>query len=141
MASAEYVLDSLTVMDHYVNRMAKASEADDVVEAVQAYLASWPAERIARVQKVDADWAPFDQYQRPAPVFDANDVRQICASVNGQRMALTTSGIEVTPELLELDLFFFIASLMLENLDADLRDARASRITPRRESPALQARR
>jgi hypothetical protein len=89
-----------------------------VVDAVRDYLAAWPAEQIAHVQKVDADWAPFDENQKPTPVVQPADVRDIGDAVHGQCSALRSAGVSLTPELLELDLFLFLACAKLAELEA-----------------------
>jgi len=139
MAGADCVLDSLRQMDRHVERMGKATSAQEIVDAVRAYLSSWPPQRVECLQKIDGGWAPFDQYQRPAPVYGTIDILQICTSVHDQRLALSASGMELPQEFLELELFFFIASLMLENLEPDASKVRASKFLPRRERMALAA--
>jgi hypothetical protein len=114
MGSTNYILDSLMELDRHAARLSGAHDADEVTEVVRSYLAQWPAERIARVQSVDAGWAPFDDRLQPVPVLGPSDVRQICESVHDQCVALKAVGIPPTPELLELDLFFFLARLKLE---------------------------
>ena len=115
MATTEYVLDSLTEMDRCVRLMAAATGSAGIVDAVSEYLAGWSKERILSVQKVDAGWAPFDERQQPGPVYGVVDVLQICDSVRSQCIALKESGIALTPELLELDLFFFFARQVVED--------------------------
>ena len=115
MATTEYVLDSLTEMDRFVRLMAAATGAAGIVAALNEYLAGWTKERVLRLQKIDAGWAPFDDRQQPVPVYEAIDVLQICDSVRSQCIALKESGIALTPELLELDLFFFFVRQIVED--------------------------
>jgi hypothetical protein len=115
MATTEYVLDSLAEMDRFVRLMAAASGAAGIVDAVSEYLAGWSTARVLSLQKIDAGWAPFDDRQQPVPVYGALDVLQICDSVRSQCIALKESGITLTPELLELDLFFFFARQIVED--------------------------
>jgi len=115
MATTEYVLDSLTEMDRFVRLMAAATGAAGIVAALNEYLAGWTKERVLRLQKIDAGWAPFDDRQQPVPVYGAVNVLQICDSVRSQCIALKESGIALTPELLELDLFFFFARQIVED--------------------------
>ena len=115
MATTEYVLDSLTEMDRYVRQMAAAARPSDLAAAVNEYLASWSQDRILNLQKLDAGWAPFDDRQRPTPIYGVTDLLHICDSVRAQCIALKASGIGLTPELLELDLFFFFARQIVED--------------------------
>lgn len=115
MATTEHVLDSLSEMDRCVRLMAAATGSAGIVDAVSEYLAGWSKERILSVQKVDAGWAPFDERQQPVPVCGVVDVLQICDSVRSQCIALKESGMALTPELLELDLFLFFARQVVED--------------------------
>jgi hypothetical protein len=137
MMDAECVLDALTDMERHVELMAKARRSGEVVDVVRDFLACWPAERIAGVQKVDGGWAPFDESQRPCPVCSAADVHEIGKSLHCQCLALKATGVAVAPELLELDLFFFFAKLMLESVEPTLRGLQAAR--PRRQREARLA--
>lgn len=110
MTTTEDNLDFLSEMDRFVRRMAVASGTAGVVDVVRDYLESWPKERVLRLQATDAGWAPFDEFQQPFPVFSANDVRQFGGSVRIRCRELRASDMRVSPELLELDLFFFFAS-------------------------------
>ena len=115
MATTEYVLHSLTEMDRFVRLMAAATGTAGIVDAVSEYLAGWSKERILNLQKIDAGWAPFDDRQQPVPVYGAVDALQICDSVRGQCIALKEAGITLAPELLELDLFFFLVRQIVED--------------------------
>ncbi len=115
MATAGYVLDMPTKLDYHLGLMAKADGTSEIVEAVQRYLASWSMERIAKVQKIDAGWAPFDLSQRPLQVYGALDVRCIRDAVHCHCMALRESSVAPTSELVELEEFFFAANEMVEN--------------------------
>ena len=118
MATAEYIFDAPGKMRHYLRLMAEAQGTSAIVEAVQGYLADWPKESVASVQKIDAGWAPFDAHQRPLQVSGALDVRCIRDAVHCHCMALRESGMAQTPELLELDEFFFVASELVEKTEA-----------------------
>ena len=115
MAVAGYVLDVPTKMDYYLVLMARAQETRAAIEVLQQYLASWSKERIANVQKIDAGWAPFDMSQRPLQVNGALDVRCIRDAIHCHCMALREASLALTPELVELDEFFFMASEIIEN--------------------------
>ena len=118
MQTAEYDCGSLADIDRDdICLLAGAREALDVVAAVRDYLAIWPSERVACVQRVDAGWAPFDQRQKPTAVYRATDVRRICDAVHGQCVALRDAGMALAPELLELDLFFLLATAKLAQLE------------------------
>lgn len=118
METAEYDSGSLADIDRDdICLLAGAREALDVVAAVRDYLAIWPSERVACVQRVDAGWAPFDQEQKPTAVYRATDVHRICDAVHGQCVALRDAGMALAPELLELDLFFLLATAKLAQLE------------------------
>ncbi len=104
-------------MDRYVRLMAAAKGTGDVVDAVALYLAGWTRERILNLQKTDAGWAPFDDRQQPVPVCAPADILRICHSVRSQCIALKDSGIVPAHELLELDLFLFLARQIIEDRD------------------------
>lgn len=110
MATTDNTLDALSEMDRFVRLMAIASGITGVVAVVRAYLASWSKERILRLQETDAGWAPFDEFQRPLPIFSVDDVRQLGGSVRVRCRELRASDMRLAPELLELDLFFFFAN-------------------------------
>ncbi len=114
MATTEYVLSSLTDLDRHIGVMAAASGPEEVVEAVSAYLAAWSRDRIRNLQKVDGGWGPFDENQRLAPLQGIGDISRIADSMRRQCAGLRDMGIEPTPELLELDLFFFFAREVME---------------------------
>lgn len=82
------------------------------------YLAAWPPEIVARLQTVDAGWAPFDENQRPTAFYRPADLREICETVHGQSSALRSAGMSLPPELLELDLFLFLACAKLSQFEA-----------------------
>ena len=134
MGTAEYVLGSASEMDRFVCLLAGAREASDVVAAVRDYLAAWPSARVASVQRVDAGWAPFDENQKPTPLYRPADVHRICDAVHGQCVALRGAGVTLTPELLELDLFLFLACAKLAELEPGIASARAPQPSSR---PAL----
>jgi hypothetical protein len=110
MANTDNNIDALLELDHYVRRMGAASNPAAIVSVVRAYLANWPKKRIVRVQASDAGWAPFDEYLRPFPVLDIDDVRRMRSSVRIRCRELEASGIAIAPDLIELDLFFFFAN-------------------------------
>ncbi len=137
METAEYVPGSLADMDRDdICLLAGARNALDVVAAVRDYLAVWPSERVARVQRVDAGWAPFDQDQKPTAVYRATDVHRICDAVHGQCVALGNARIAPTPELVELDLFFLLAIAKLAQLEPEPAPARAPQPPSRHDAPA-----
>jgi hypothetical protein len=115
MATAEYVLNTPSKVAYYLWFVAKASEPSAIVDAVREYLASWPKERILAIQKIDAGWAPFDGYQQPQQIDSALDLRCIRDAIHSHCIALREAGVALTPELVELDEFFFTATGMIEN--------------------------
>jgi hypothetical protein len=135
MGTADYVLGSASEMDRFVRLLAGARGAPDVVAAVSEYLAAWPSERVAGVQRVDAGWAPFDDRQRPTPLYRPADVHRICEAVHGQCAALRGAGLTLAPELLELDLFLFLACAKLAELQPGIAAASAPQPSSRPEVP------
>ena len=130
MAIAGYVLDAPTRKDYYLRLMAGADGISAIVAAVQEYLASWSNERIGRIQKVDAGWAPFDVNQRPLQIDGALHARCIRDAIHCHCMALSEAGLPLTPELEELDEFFFVASEMIESLGRAALHARTPALRP-----------
>jgi hypothetical protein len=116
MGTAECVIDPLANLDRALCRLAESRGGPDVIEAVRAYLASWSAERIAHVQRFDAGWAPFDEYQRPVPLFRPTDVRKVCNALHEQCLALGSAGVSPLADLLELARFLRLACARLEDL-------------------------
>ena len=135
MRTAEYILGSASGMDRFVCLLAGAREAPDVVAAVRDYLAAWPSERVACVQRVDAGWAPFDENQKSTPIYRPTDLHSICDAVHRQCAALTGAGMTLTPELLELDLFLFLACAKLAELEPEIATASAPQPPSRPEVP------
>lgn len=135
MGTADYVLGSASEMDRFVCLLAGAREAPDVVAAVRDYLAAWPPVRVASVQRVDAGWAPFDDKQKPSPLYRPADVHRICEAVHGQCAALRGAGLTLTPELLELDLFLFLACAKLAELEPEIAAASSPQPSLRPEVP------
>ncbi|KPK06135.1 MAG: hypothetical protein AMJ64_09855 [Betaproteobacteria bacterium SG8_39] len=65
MGQAEYVYPTGATLERHIGRINAARRASAVLEAVRAYLGSWPTERVERLQCADAGWAPFDAHQHP----------------------------------------------------------------------------
>jgi hypothetical protein len=135
MATAEYLPDSLEEMDRLLLLMGKARKSAEIIEAMRAYLSGWPTARVARVQRVDAGWAPFDDNQRPMPIVGSLDVRQIYDALHGQVESLKESGVPPTPEILELELVFFFANFLLDDLEPEFLAARAPDVRPENRTP------
>jgi hypothetical protein len=135
MGRAEHGRESLSEMDWFVVLMARARKVSQLIAAVRSYLASWPAARVARVQMIDAGWAPFDEQQQPVAVIGPQDVRHIYDAVHDQIVSLKESGVAPTPEFLEMELVFFLAQRLLQDLEADFPAARAAPHASRREMP------
>ena len=126
MAKAGFVPEMPATMDYYLALMAKSTETCEAIVAVQHYLASWPEERIANVQKIDAGWAPFDTGLRPLQINGALDVRCIRDAIHCHCMALREARLPLMPELTELDEFFFIANEIIESKGRAPLQSRAS---------------
>jgi len=118
MSTLQHAFASPARPDRFVCRVTAARDGLEVIDAVRAYLEAWPAEKVARVQAVDAGWAPFDERQRPTPLVRPADLRAICDMVHRQCSALRSAGMSLAPELLELDLFLFFASAKLDECGA-----------------------
>jgi hypothetical protein len=114
MATAEYVLQTLSAVEHHLTVLTAASGADEIVCAASAYLASWSRDRIEDLQKVDGGWGTFDMQGRPEPLCDLGNISRISNALTTQCAALKDAGIQPTPELLELDLYFAVAKQMAE---------------------------
>ncbi len=114
MRPADDVLVTLADVDRRIGLMASAQGTAGIVEAVRAYLAAWPKQRILAVQKVDGGWGPFDTQQQPVAVRGPDHIVSMSESVRRQVRALREAGMEPTPEFLELDLFFFLARQVVE---------------------------
>lgn len=127
MNTARCALASPIKTDQFVCLLAGARGLLEVVAAVRDYLAAWPPEQVARVQKIDAGWAPFDDNHEPVPVHRPADLREIFAAVHGQCSALRAAGVAVAPELLELDLFLYFACTKLQELGPESDSASALR--------------
>lgn len=135
MATAEYIPESLEEMDRFLLLMGRASRTAELIDTLRAYLSGWSAARVARVQRIDAGWAPFDDSQRPIPILGRLDVRQIHDALHDQVESLRESGVPPTPEILELELVFFFANFLLDDLEPDLPSAHAASHGSRREMP------
>jgi hypothetical protein len=139
MGRAEAGLEYASEMDRFVVLLSRARKVSELIVAVQAYLSSWPAERVARVQAIDAGWAPFDERQQPVAVIRPQDLRQIYDDVRAQIASLQAIGVAPTPEFLELELVFFLAQLLLQDLEQDFPAARPLAQASRREKPYAEA--
>lgn len=139
MGTAEYVLDSASGMDRYAGLLAGAGDAPEVVAAVRDYLAAWPSERVASVQRVDAGWAPFDDRQKPLPLYRPADVSSICDAVHSQCVALSGAGMTLTPELLELDQCLFLACAKLAEFKPEIAPASVPRPVSHPEVPRMSS--
>lgn len=114
MATAEHVLHTLSAVEQHMRLLTAASRADEIVRAANDYLASWSAERIENLQKVDGGWGTFDAQGRPEPIDDVGYIARISNVLSNQCVALKDAGIQPTLELLELDLYFAVARQMAE---------------------------
>jgi hypothetical protein len=103
MGQAETVHPSAAALERHVGRINAARCASAVLEAVRAYLCSWPTERVARLQCADAGWAPFDARQQPLELHSTADVEDAYREIHRHCKALREGGLELPEELLELD--------------------------------------
>ena len=102
---------------HYLVLIATAEAPAAVLQAIESYLNAWPKERIESVQRADGGWVPFDWNRRPLRVDGVRDLRRIRDVVHCHCIFLNEAGIAPTPELVELDEFFRVASEKTENLE------------------------
>jgi len=114
MATAEYVLQTLSAVEQHMKLLTAASRADEIVRAASDYLESWSRERIENLQKMDGGWGTFDALGRPEPICDVGHIARISKVLSNQCAALKDVGIQPTLELLELDLYFAVAKQMAE---------------------------
>ena len=103
MGQAAYIHGSRIAVESHIGRINAADRTSAVLEAVRRYLGSWPAERVERLQRADAGWAPFDAQQQPLEVHSAADVEDVFRDVHQHCAALRESGLEMPLELIELD--------------------------------------
>jgi hypothetical protein len=115
MVISEYGRDSISGFDRYVRLVNAASDAEELIHAVSEYLASWPEQRIEKLQTVDGGWGPFDKYGHLARLRTVADVTLIGENVCRQLVALKEVGVEPNPELVELDQFFSVAKQVAES--------------------------
>ena len=115
MAIAEYVLQTLTDIERQLKRLMAATRADEIVSAASSYLASWPKNRIENLQKIDGGWGTFDYRQRPERIHGVAGIVRISDALSSHCLALKDAGIDPTPELLELDLYFVLAKQVADN--------------------------
>jgi hypothetical protein len=118
-ASANGIDATRAELTRFLRPLMVAREPEEIVDSVRRYLGGMSAERIARIQQVDAGWAPFDLRQSPSPLRHPADLLNSAEAVRRQCAALRSAGVPVTPELLELDLILFVACTKLEELMAD----------------------
>ena len=115
MATAEYVLQTLSVVEQHIKLLTAASRPDEIVRAASGYLESWSRERIENLQKSDGGWGTFDSQQRPKPIRGVADFARISDALSNHCRALRNAGIELTAEILELDLYFALAKQVGED--------------------------
>jgi len=83
---------------------------DAIVDAVNAYLSSWPKSRIRNLQKVDGGWGPFDGRQEPLLLRGVGDVPRLFEAVHRQCINLVEADMAPGPEIMELDRFLLVAA-------------------------------
>jgi hypothetical protein len=118
MATAEYVLQTLTHVEHHIELLTAATMPGEIVHAANSYLATWSKDRIENLQKIDGGWGPFDSEKRPEPIHGFGYIARISNVLSNHCRALKDAGIEPTPEILELDLYFALAKQIGDNFVA-----------------------
>jgi hypothetical protein len=96
-------------LQRFTRLLAQSRASSDIIDAVRQYLDAWPAERVSRIQRIDAGWAPFDLQQHPSPPLGPADLRMIFDAVHVQCAALISAGLQLEPDLVELELFLSLA--------------------------------
>jgi hypothetical protein len=114
MATAEYVLQTLSAVEQHIKLLTATSRPDQIVRAASDYLDSWSRERIENLQKSDGGWGTFDAQGRPETICDVGHIARISNVLSNQCAALKDAGIQPTIELLELDLYFTVAKQIAE---------------------------
>jgi hypothetical protein len=103
-------------MYRYLRLMGRMTESSGILECVRTYLWSWSRERVRNLPKMDGGCAPFDDLQQPIEVYAAGDVHRVSVALHSQFITLRARQIELMPDILELDLFFFFADQLLDRL-------------------------
>jgi len=116
MASDEHGLESMAEMYRYLRLMGRMTKSSGILECVRTYLWGWSRERVVNLPIMDGGWPPFDDLQQPIGLYSAADVRRISVELHSQFIALRASQIKLTPDILELDMFFFVADQLLDRL-------------------------
>jgi hypothetical protein len=114
MATVEYVPETLIDAERHLKLLTGATRVDEVIGAASSYLAGWSKDRIKNLQKIDGGWGPFDYQERPEPILRVGDFARISDQLSRHCLALKEGGIEPTPDLLELGLFFALAKQAAE---------------------------
>jgi len=115
MAIAKNILEFFPGMNRYLGLMQAASGAEEFVDAVSDYLASWSKRKIENLQKVDGGWSPFDRNGQPTRFRTVADITWMGDTVRRQLVALKEAGIAPNPELVELDMFFSAAKQVVDH--------------------------
>jgi hypothetical protein len=103
---------------HFLELIANAEGPAAVLAAVQSYLNAWTSERIARLQEMDGGRAPFDRDRRALPVSTVGRLSLFRDRIRHQCAALKQVGMQLTPELVELDEILSVATQMAESRKA-----------------------
>jgi len=115
MVFANIIRDHFPSMNRYLGLMRAASGPEEYVNAVSEYLAGWPKQKVESLQKVDGGWGPFEKNMQPMRLCTVADVTWMGDAVRRQLVALKDAGVAPNPELVELDLFFYIAKRVAQD--------------------------
>jgi len=118
MATAEYVLQTLTDVEQHIEMLITVTNPGEIVRAANHYLATWSKDRIENLQKIDGGWGPFDSQKRPESIHGVGHIARISNVLSNHCRALEDAGIDATPEILELDLYFALAKEIGDNFIA-----------------------
>ncbi len=116
MATADDILETHNHVKRHAGLLIAATRIDEIIGAANDYLASWPRDRIENLQKIDGGWGTFDSRGRPQQINAAAHIARISDVLSRHCFALKDAGIDPTPELLELCLYFALAKRVAENL-------------------------
>lgn len=132
MATADRVQNKSSKKNFQVEHMAGVREISEILETVQEYLNSWSKEKIVNLQKIDGGWAPFDESQRPLRVFCADAMYCNRDAIHRHCVALRDASMPPTPELMELEEFFYNACKLIEKC----KDPASRMRTPETRTPS-----
>lgn len=116
MAGMENLPDTFTTAGHHAMLLSTATRVDELVWVMSSYLASWSRDRIERLHKIDGGWGPFEYFGRPRPIREVDGIKRVANAISRQCAALKEAGIDLNPEIRELEHFFGLATKAADTL-------------------------